>query len=55
LLVVWLSSDDLYLRVELALVSSSIVALVSFAISLRTLLRQGAKPDDVDEVAAVVI
>lgn len=55
LLVVWLSSDDLYLRVELALVSSSIVALACFAISLRTLLRHGAKPDDVDEVAATVL
>lgn len=50
LIVAWLSSDDLYLRVELALVCSSVVALVCFAISLRTLLGRGATPSD----AAVV-
>lgn len=43
--VAWLSSDDLYLRVELALVGSSLVALASFAMSLRSLLRRGATPD----------
>ena len=43
--VAWLSSSDLYLRVELALVGSSLMALVSFVIALRVLLRRGATPD----------
>jgi O-antigen/teichoic acid export membrane protein len=44
-LVTWLSSDDLYLRVELGLVASSIAAAVVFALSLRSRLRHGAQPD----------
>lgn len=43
--VSWLSSSDLYLRVELALVGSSLVALASFTLSLHSLLRRGATPD----------
>ncbi|MEO5975401.1 MAG: hypothetical protein ABIQ38_09415 [Ilumatobacteraceae bacterium] len=43
--VAWLSSSDLYLRVELALVGSSLMALVSFIVALRMLLRRGATPD----------
>ena len=43
--VAWLSSSDLYLRVELALVGSSLIALVSFTIALRGLLRRGEVPD----------
>lgn len=39
LLTVWLASDDLFLRVEVALVSSSLVGLISFATSLRMQLR----------------
>jgi hypothetical protein len=39
---VWLASDDLYLRVEIGLVTSSLVALVIFAISLQRLLESGA-------------
>lgn len=39
LLTVWLVSDDLFLRVEIALVSSSAVGLISFATSLRMQLR----------------
>ena len=38
-LVTWLSSDELYLRVELGLVASSAAALVVFVVSLRHLLR----------------
>lgn len=44
-IVAWLSSDDLYLRVELALVGSSLVALTSFVLALRVLMRRGATPD----------
>lgn len=44
-LVTWLASDDLYLRVELGLVASSIAALVVFAVSLKALLARGHEPD----------
>lgn len=39
----WLASDDLYLRVEIGLVASSLVALAVFAISLIRLLEEGAR------------
>ena len=45
LLCAWLSADDLYLRVEIGLVASSVAALVYFAWSLRELLKRGARPD----------
>ena len=41
----WKVSQDLFLRVEVALVVSSAVALVSFALSLRALLKSGATVD----------
>ncbi|MDA2983224.1 MAG: hypothetical protein O3A34_04065 [Actinomycetota bacterium] len=41
----WTVSDDLFLRVEVALVVSSAVALLYFIFSLRLLLRSGAKVD----------
>ena len=41
----WKVSQDLFLRVEVALVVSSTVALVSFALSLKTLLKSGATVD----------
>ena len=44
-LCVGLSSNDLYLRVEIGLVSSSIVALLVFVFSLRQLLIAGATID----------
>ena len=43
--VTWLSSDDLYLRVELGLVVSSIVAAICFAWGLRRRLAVGIAPD----------
>lgn len=45
LLGAWLSSDDLYLRVEIGLVASSAAALVVFVVSLRQLLARGANAD----------
>ncbi|MFM1752817.1 MAG: hypothetical protein RL119_1779 [Actinomycetota bacterium] len=45
LLCVWLSSDDLYLRVEIGLVASSMAALAVFVVSLRRLLASGATLD----------
>ena len=44
-LCAWKVSQDLFLRVEVALVVSSTVALVSFALSLRALLKSGATVD----------
>ena len=50
--VAWLSSDDLYLRVELALVASSIAALIVFGLSIRSKLASGALPDDESVIEA---
>jgi O-antigen/teichoic acid export membrane protein len=44
-LVAWLSSDDLYLRVELALVASSLAALLVFGWSIKNRLARGNRPD----------
>ncbi|MCU1392363.1 MAG: hypothetical protein JWM34_791 [Ilumatobacteraceae bacterium] len=44
-LVVWLSSHDALLRVELALVASSVAAALSFALALRMRLAAGVAPD----------
>ena len=43
--VAWLSSDDLYLRVELALVASSLVSLVMFAVVAKQKLDAGSSTD----------
>jgi O-antigen/teichoic acid export membrane protein len=43
--VAWLSSDDLYLRVELALVASSVVALAVFAWVAKKRLDEGSSAD----------
>jgi O-antigen/teichoic acid export membrane protein len=45
LLGAWVSSDDLYLRIEIGLVASSAAALVVFVLSLRQLLAHGARAD----------
>lgn len=44
ILTAWLVSDDLYLRVEISLVLSSLVGLISFATSLRVQLRCLSNP-----------
>jgi hypothetical protein len=44
-LVAWLASDDLYLRVELALVASSVVALAVFAWVAKKRLDEGSSAD----------
>jgi O-antigen/teichoic acid export membrane protein len=44
-LVTWLSTDDLYLRVELAAVASSALALCVFALALRRRMASGDTPD----------
>lgn len=44
-LATWLSSDELFRRVEIGLLASSIAAMLSFAIALRHKLMAGAVPD----------
>lgn len=41
----WLSSDDVFRRIEIGLLISSLAALVSFAIALRQRLASGIVPD----------
>ena len=43
-LVTWLSSDDLFERIEWGLVASSLAAMLAFAVSLRAKLRAGVLP-----------
>jgi O-antigen/teichoic acid export membrane protein len=43
-LTTWLSSDDLFRRIEYGLVASSVASLVAFAVALRSRLRSGATP-----------
>lgn len=43
--VTWRSSNDVFLRVELGLVTSSIAAAVTFAMALQIRLRAGVAPD----------
>jgi O-antigen/teichoic acid export membrane protein len=43
---VWLSSDDVFRRVEIGVLASSIAAMTFFAFALRYKLATGARPDD---------
>ena len=45
-LVAWLSSNDLYLRVELALVASSVISLAIFFLTLNAKMSGNASFDD---------
>ena len=49
----WLSSDNVFKRIEIGLVVSSTVALVAFALSLRHRLRVGAVPDQASMMEAI--
>ena len=51
-LVAWLSSNDLYLRVELALVASSVISLAIFFLSLRTKMSGNVSFDDASMIDA---
>jgi hypothetical protein len=44
-LVTWLSSDELFLRVELGAAASSGAAMVVFALALRARMSSGDRPD----------
>ena len=43
---VWLGSDDVFRRVEIGVLASSIAAMTFFAFALRYKLASGARPDD---------
>ena len=45
IVVTWLASDDLFLRVESAAVASSAAALVVFGLALRARMASGDAPD----------
>ena len=45
IIVTWLASDELFRRIEIGLLLSSITALLVFAIALRQRLQSGAIPD----------
>jgi hypothetical protein len=51
-IVAWLSSNDLYLRVELALVASSLVSLAIFIASLKQKMAGNAVFDDASIIDA---
>ena len=49
----WLSSDEVFRRIEIGLLVSSIAALVTFAFALRQRLRSGAVPDEGSMMEAI--
>lgn len=53
LLATWLSSNDLFKRVEIGLVASSIAALITFGLALRHKLRTGAQPTHASMLDAI--
>ncbi len=53
LLGTWLSSDEVFARIEIGLVVSSGAALVTFALALRSRLRHGATPNSGSVMEAI--
>ena len=53
LLGTWLSSDDVFRRIEIGLVVSSMAALAAFALALRHRLRVGAVPNESSMMEAI--
>jgi O-antigen/teichoic acid export membrane protein len=53
LLATWLSSDDLFTRVEIGLVTSSAAAFLTFAVCLRYKLASGVVPDNESILEAI--
>jgi O-antigen/teichoic acid export membrane protein len=49
----WLSSDEVFRRIEIGLLISSIASLITFAIALRQRLRSGAIPDEGSMMEAI--
>lgn len=52
--VTWLSSDEIFRRIEIGLLASSIAALASFVIALRSRLQSGAVPDHESVMEAII-
>lgn len=52
-LATWLSSDDLFRRVEIGLLVSSVTAMITFAIALRQRLAAGVVPDEGSMIEAL--
>lgn len=52
-LATWLSSDEVFRRIELGLVASSVVALIAFALALRHRLKVGATPTNASIMEAM--
>jgi O-antigen/teichoic acid export membrane protein len=52
--VTWLAGDDLFRRIEIGLLTSSIAALVSFVVALRARLRSGVIPDHASVIEAII-
>ena len=50
---VWLGSDDVFRRVEIGVLASSIAAMTFFAFALRYKLASGARPDDASVLEAL--
>lgn len=50
---VWLGSDDVFRRVEIGLITSSVAAVVFFAFALRQRLRSGVEPDAESVLVAI--
>jgi O-antigen/teichoic acid export membrane protein len=53
LLATWLSSNDLFLRVEIGLLVSSAAAMLTFAVVLRQRLNAGVEPDAASMMDAI--
>ena len=51
--VTWLGSDELFRRVELGLVASSLTSLCAFALALRSRLRSGDLPSGQSVIEAI--
>lgn len=51
--VTWLSSDELFRRIEIGLLASSLAALVSFVFALRSRLQSGVVPDHESVMEAI--
>jgi len=52
--VTWLTSDDLFRRIEYGLVASSVAALIAFAFALRYQLRIGSVPTSESMMEAII-
>ena len=53
-LVTWLSGHDLFRRIEYGLVASSLAALLTFSVALKSRLRSGAEPSEQSIMEAMI-